>query len=512
MLSSVESAPGLAAHGTGDGVDDPDPTGAGDASTPTEPAESAGERARGATLSQIIGILLALVGLRIGLHSLHDNSFFTHLATGRMILHDHAIPRTDPYSFTAPGRAWTVQSWGASVIYASIDKVFGLVGIRVVVGVICAALAALAWRLTSPAKGLIGRLAIVVPVLCVGAGFWVERPLIFSLLFLMAVLFALEDRLDPRWLVPIMWVWVNVHGSFPIAIMAIVAFGFGRLLDRERPTTELRVLGWAGLGTLLGGILSPLGWRLLVFPVQLLQRRDAFSHIAEWQSPTWSSWAEKAFAIQVILALVLIVWRGRRWRNAVPVVLFAALSVQSSRNIVHASLIMIPAMAAAAHGLGVLDGLEPRRILRPVRVALLALMALVLAVGILQTPNLNLVDYPVQSAKWMRGNGLLDRSDRVVTRDFVGNYLEVEYGPEKVHVFIDDRVDMYPDAVITDYAALLDHGADYQAVLDRADASAVLWDTDSDFGDWLEDPAHGWKIVHRETGWMVAVPVGASSP
>jgi len=47
-------------------------------------------------------------------------------------------------------------------------------------------------------------------------------------------------------------------------------------------------------------------------------------------------------------------------------------------------------------------------------------------------------------------------------------------------------------------------------VLDDLDASAVLWDTDSPFGDWLEDPDNGWEVVHRTDDWIVAVP--ASTP
>src|SRR5690606_38083000 len=117
--------------------------------------------------------------------------------------------------------------------------------------------------------GVVGRLAIAVPAVAIGAGLWVERPLIFSLVFLVAVLFALEGRLDPRWMVPLLWVWVNVHGSFPLAIAAIGVYGLGRLLDRQRPVLEAKVLGWALLGTLLGGIASPVGVDLSTFPFQL---------------------------------------------------------------------------------------------------------------------------------------------------------------------------------------------------------------------------------------------------
>lgn len=462
------------------------------------------------TLSSVVALLLGIVGLRVGLDSLHDNSFFTHLATGRLILDSGSVPTADPYSFTAPGAPWTVQSWGASVLYAAIDQTVGLVGIRLLVGALCAGLAVGVWKLTAPAQGLVGRLAIAVPVVAIGSGLWVERPLIFGLALLVAVLFAVEDRLDPRWLVPIMWVWVNVHGSFPLGLAAIGAYGLGRALDRERPTVELRAFAWAALGTLLGGLLSPVGPKLLTFPLDLLARREAFSQIVEWQPPTWAEPAELFFAVQLAIAVGLVLLRGRRWRNVVPVVLFAAMSLQATRNIAQASLIMVPAMAAAAHGLGAIDSERRLPILRPIRAVLVALGIVVLGAG-LAMPDTNLVDYPVESVAWMREEGLLDREDRVVSRDFVGNYLEVRYGPEKVQTYIDDRVDMFPIEVIADYTTLIDPDGDYAPVLERADATAVLWDRDSDLGRWLEDPANGWQVVHREPQWLVAIPADPST-
>ncbi len=302
-----------------------------------------------------------------------------------------------------------------------------------------------------------------------------------------------------------MWLWANVHGSFPLGLAAIVAYGVGRALDRERPRVELRAFGWAVLGTVLGGLLSPVGPKLLTFPLDLLSRREAFSQIVEWQPPTWAEPAELFFAVQLAVAVGLILLRGRRWRNVVPVVLFAALSLQATRNIAQASLIMVPAMAAAAYGLGAIDSERRLPILRPVRTALIVLGVLVFGVG-LSMPDTNLVDYPVESVAWMRDEGLLDRGDRVVSRDFVGNYLEVRYGPEKVQTYIDDRVDMFPIEVIADYTTLIDPDGDYAPVLERAGATAVLWDRDSDLGRWLEDPANGWTVVHREEQWLVAVP------
>ncbi|MEZ5204151.1 MAG: hypothetical protein R2701_07175 [Acidimicrobiales bacterium] len=74
--------------GTVDTIDEraPEP----EAAEPGEPSDPVEDRA-GVSTGQVVGLLLAIVGLRIGLDSLHDNSFFTHLATGRLILDTHSI-------------------------------------------------------------------------------------------------------------------------------------------------------------------------------------------------------------------------------------------------------------------------------------------------------------------------------------------------------------------------------------------------------------------------------------
>lgn len=456
------------------------------------------------SINSLVAIGFVLVGLRIGLEPLHDNSFMTHLATGRLIFERGSIPRVDPYSFTAFGQPWTVQSWGASVLYAGVEKLFGLAGIRALVALCTAGLTLLAWRLTRPAGTLVARMVMGVAVVGIGANLWAERPLLFGLLCLGAVLLAAEDQIDPRWLVPVMWFWVNVHGSFPLGLAALGLLMVGRWFDRERPTVEIRALGWAIGGTVLGAA-NPLGIRLLLFPFQLLQNREAFAQITEWQPPTWGTPAEWFFAVQLALAAVLCLLRGRRWRVVLPLVVFGAASLMSVRNVAQASFVLLPGMAFCLTGLGSLDGTRRPRIVRPVAAGLVLVALAMSVVSLGSQPDTDLSDYPEASVGWMHDHGLLDVSDRVVSRDFVGNYLEARYGPDEVRVFLDDRVDMYPITVIRDYTGLIDPEGDYQAILGRARATAVLWDRDSDFGRWLVRTDR-WRVVHRDADWLVAVP------
>src|SRR5687767_7206738 len=107
------------------------------------------------SLGTVCGQVVVLIAALIGTSELHDNSFLTHLATGRLLL-DEGIGQLwggmpDPYTFTSGGRNWVVQSWFASVLYAGAEDVAGAAGIRVLTALTCAALGALAWRLTRSA-------------------------------------------------------------------------------------------------------------------------------------------------------------------------------------------------------------------------------------------------------------------------------------------------------------------------------------------------------------------------
>ena len=229
--------------------------------------------------------LFALVwGLWIGLKPLDDNSLFTHVATGRIIFQS-GFPHADPYLFTPHEPSWVVQSWLASVVYWTIVRTWAFAGLLTLTAALTAVLALLVVRLARPADGFIARALLVLVTLAVGAGAWAERPFMFGLIFLSITLIAADDGLDPRWLVPVMYLWVNMHGSFPLGLLALVLLWVGRRLDHEDGTTEWRCLKWAALGTALS-VLNPYGPKLLVFPLFLLHRSDVLRHIIEWQAPT----------------------------------------------------------------------------------------------------------------------------------------------------------------------------------------------------------------------------------
>ncbi len=422
-------------------------------------------------MQAFVGLAISLSAGLLGLRTLSDNSFFTHLETGRRIL-ESGIPSSDPYSFTAPGAPWVVQSWLASVVLAGADRLAGGMGIRILSAALIAGITGLTWRLTKPARTLIPRTAITGLVVVVSANFWAPRPLLIGLACFAGLLVLFQERRDPRWAIPIMWIWVNSHGSFPLGIVAIATYVLGARLDGQDVKQGLRFLAWTVGGAALG-MLGPIGPRLLLFPVQLLGRMEILSRVVEWQSPNFSQAFVRAFLVQVVVAVVLVV-RRPRYETVVPLVVFLAAALFGLRNVPVAALVLVPGMAWGLRDLGSVRGTERGR---GVVVAGSAVVIVLLLVGatLATQPSYDLSSYPTDALVWLEQNGLGPRTVRLATQDTVGNLIELVGDPD-ADVFLDDRYDMYPQELLRDYLVLHTGTPGWDAVLRKWGIDCVLWD------------------------------------
>src|SRR5947208_11639261 len=154
----------------------------------------------------------------------------THLRTGIDMVAGDGIPRADPYSYTARGASWVVQSWLPEWTYGWLHR-FG--GFRLVLLEQAALMAALTWLIIRLARsGTPLRTALAAGLAVgIGAPFWSPRPLLFGLLCMALTVTVVERRRSPWLLVPIVWLWVNSHGSFPLGAVWLGAKAIGEWLD-----------------------------------------------------------------------------------------------------------------------------------------------------------------------------------------------------------------------------------------------------------------------------------------
>ncbi|MDQ4097099.1 MAG: hypothetical protein M3144_04435, partial [Actinomycetota bacterium] len=68
-------------------------------------------RLKAPNLESLFVAALVLLGFRLGALPIADNSMLTHMRTGIDMVTGAGIPREDPFSYTARGTEWVVQSW-----------------------------------------------------------------------------------------------------------------------------------------------------------------------------------------------------------------------------------------------------------------------------------------------------------------------------------------------------------------------------------------------------------------
>lgn len=437
-----------------------------------------------------------------------DNSLLVHVTTGLGILDSGSIPRSDPYSFTALGESWTVQSWLASVFYGLAERAGGAQMVTALHMALAAA-AVLAMGIVARSATMLGTLGVLIVPTVLAVLTWTQRPTLFGIAAFAAVVAIVHTKKSPWLLLPVMWLWVNTHGSFPIGLVWIAAVLAGSYLDQRRIDRGIsRYLGVGVLGALLGAI-NPLGPKILLFASELAgDRAESFEAIVEWQSPDFHS-ITGAIALLSMMAIIAVGFAGRvRWTYAVGVIGLIAASLYSARYLALLPVAAVPLLKSLLEQMPMPATVSDEREARRDQVVAAVAMALISLVGVgflarafVQSPT-DFEAYPVQAIDWMQNNGLLDENQRVAATDVTGCYLIWRYQGD-VGVFIDDRVDMYPVEVSEAYRHLVNLDEPAGPTLDTYRIDHVVWPKDKPLANALVLD-EGWTTVWESDDWLVS--------
>ncbi len=467
------------------------------------------------------------MGLALGARPIGDNSTFVHLRTGIDIVAGRGIPRVDPYSATAAGTEWVVQSWLPAVVYGLAQKIDDSGGALLVLnGALTAFLALLVHRLARAGSPLRTLGAALVAV-AVSGPWWSPRPLLVGLACLALTILVVESGRRPWLLLPVVWVWVNSHGSFPLGGLWLAVTAVGCAFDERRLVTDRFRAGlWFAAGLVLA-CLNPLGPKLLLFPLVVGERREVFGFISEWRPANFQSFQGLASGLGLAAAVVVLSRRRVPWAAALPAGAFVLLGLMAQRNLAPAGIVLASALGAAlwlrgadAPGqeddaesdvdrrgaAGVAGDVTEQPVDAPTarRQRLLAGMVVAAAVAIvgnaLSSGALDLRAYPVELVRTGERLGAFAPGRLVAAQDKVGCYLILRRG-RAGGVFIDDRYDMYPVAVSLDYRALLRGAPGSVEILDRRAVDMVLWERSRPLVPLLA--GQGWQEVAGDPTWVL---------
>ena len=247
-----------------------------------------------------------------------DGDTNTHVATGLWILAHHAVPASDPFSYTAIGRPWVPHEWLSEALMALTYTAAGWAGVRVLTALAAAAvMALLAARLRQwlGALSVIASMALVFTVL---ARHFLARPHLIALpllaLWIIEILRARQaGRLPSLWLLPLMVLWANLHGSDIIGLALAAPFALEAFFDageRRWIVGAQMEATFLVVAAALAALLTPLRTHRLPFHLVDVMSMTSLPSIGEWQSETFDLWS--AFEGALILTLFVCLYRGVR--------------------------------------------------------------------------------------------------------------------------------------------------------------------------------------------------------
>lgn len=356
-----------------------------------------------------------------------DNSFLWHVRAGAAQWDLGRVLSSDVFSYTRVGETWRTQSWLAELMYSGLEEATGTVGWAAALVAVTGlgALALIGIALYGATRSTFTTAIWLFIAVWLAAPFANPRPVIFSYLLLAALVVVL--RLDDRILwavVPLMWVWAAVHGSWMIGLGLIVLVAISR---RSWKTAAVAGLSAVAVTLTAHGIGT---WQIAW---EFAQNRDALEFLSEWGRPDFLDIVQAPYLL-VLAGVVVAVLRRRIPFNDLWVVIpFLLFGLTTERSVFPAAIVLLP-YAAVAFDVKV-----------PVRAPRRSVIAWVVAVLVIAVGVMALLR-PVDTFDPARfpSDELLGalETDRFFHDDAVGGYLIYRDWPAQ-QVYIDDRAELY---------------------------------------------------------------------
>ena len=466
-----------------------------------------------------IALLISLAYGTPRLLLLNDPGIGWHIRTGEWILQHHAVPHTDLFSNVA-SRSWFAWEWLFEAVLAKIHAWSGLNGVLASGSFLFALTFALLFRWTLR-RGAPFLPALVFVVLAVFAStiHALARPHLLTWLFTLLCWYLLEKNTRRVGLIPLlMLIWVNVHGGFLVAfvLMGLILAGdvWQILVAPTSPGSSdrnsLRLCGVLAV-SFLASLCNPYGIRLYSHIYQYLGDSFLMHHILEMQSPNFHSFAAKAFAALLLLAVSVAVANRDMLRPSQVFVLtfFSAAALVAVRNIPLAvillTLTVAPLLNNAQMGnrlrnfsdrMGAMES-NARGHLWAI-VFTLATIAACANGGSLFGHRMihagfNPERFPLRAVDFLAQHPI---DGPLFTTDAWSGYIIYRQWPG-LTVVVDDRHDMYGSEYMRNYLEIVNGEKDWQEHLTGTGAQDVLVSENSALASLLR-LSPGWELLYED--------------
>ena len=243
-------------------------------------------------------VFLAVFALLSGLGGalLNDPDSFWHIHVGRMIWTEGRFPVTDEWSHTVTGTPWIAKEWLSQVILAAADALGGPTAVAMVAAFAIAGAFGLLGAASASRMGVGPTVILAAVVFALTAGHMLARPHAFAFVPMVAAGLLLtraaeEARAPSLWLVPLVALWANLHGSF-LLVFGLLAALTVEAVVRAAPDQRRRVaVGWLMIGVLcaLAPLVHPYGAGVYAAAFGVLGIDGIGQSISEWKAEDFST-------------------------------------------------------------------------------------------------------------------------------------------------------------------------------------------------------------------------------
>lgn len=417
-----------------------------------------------------------------------------------MLAHGRVM-RRDVFSYTLHGHLWVADEWGFEVLLAAAIRVLGRPALWIFAAGLADCALVLTWILVrrAGADGAKAGLLMIWAALSL-LPFVKDRPQMVSYVFwplLIALVgadgHAPRQRLRIGLAVPLLWVWVQCHGSFLLgfAYLAVECVASARL-RRER------ILALAAAALASG--LNPFGFGLWRYVFRVATNPVIGNQIVEWQSPNFHDPLLVASLALPALALAAVLWATPDPRPRSSLALWSALlflaSLHSVRFVPYFALTWVVWAARITPSIRVP---KPHPVV--LTVASAAAAGLLLAARPVVPPGRPAASEPVRAVSYLATLP----PGRVFAAYAWGGYLIWRYFP----VFIDGRTDFYlADGILAQYLQAMRLTIDPDIILSRWRIRYVLWPPATPLATFLDqDPS--WKLIDETRAALLFRHVGS---
>jgi hypothetical protein len=443
-----------------------------------------------------------------------DTDFYWHLAYGRWILDHGSLPAGDIFSWSMPGAPYRLTQWLGETLMGAAYETWGLHGTKALSVLLAAATIGFSWLAarryvhTSFALGIAlvcNLITLVIPM----------RPQLFTF-----TLLALLAWITAEWmtngrrkltylLVPIMALWVNLHGGYVVGIAFLGLWCVGLWCEAWQSRTlgdrDMWKLTASCAAAVLATLLNPYGlgaWE----SVLMIGGLRSSTVISEWMPVNLTTEVGWFYLLNLVPYVALIVTGARdRLTHSLLAGVFLVFGILANRQVAMCAAVMSPMIAALLartpqYERMSVDASDPSRPLAHALViaALLAVFPWIQNKGDTRWQETINGQYPVNATEFLQSNGL---TSRVMSDTLEASYLIYAGIP----VFVDGRMDLYRDFFFFDWHLASRGAPGWDAFLAKHHPETILLRNDMALRQAIL--ARGeWKLVWEDDRYSILRP------